>query len=198
MTRTDHLIICEHCDCVYEKVALAKHQTALCPRCGGVLQRHNGLSVEQRLALSLTAAVLWIFANFYPVMSISLQGLKNSATLWDSVLALSQGPITFMAMVAAIAMIIAPVIQLLLLIWVLSYALAARRSPAFKLCMRWLETLRPWSMLEVCLLGAMVAVFKLAGLLDVLPGIGLFALAVLSLLLIRIAGRDVRDLWEIL
>ena len=94
--------------------------------------------------------------------------------------------------------IIAPVFQLLLLIWVLSFAMKGRRSPAFKLCMRWLEALRPWSMLEVCLLGAMVAVFKLAGMLDVLPGTGLFALAALSLLLIRIAGRDIRDLWDIL
>ena len=198
MATTDHLIICEHCDCVYEKVTLAKHQKTLCTRCGGVLQRYNGLSVEQRLALTFTAAVLWIFANFYPVMSISLKGLKNSATLWDSVLALSQGPITFIALVAAVSMIIAPVFQLLLLIWVLSYALANQRSPGFRFCMRWLETLRPWSMLEVCLLGAMVAVFKLAGLLDVLPGIGLFALAVLSLMMIRIAGRDIRELWDIL
>jgi paraquat-inducible protein A len=62
--------------------------------------------------------------------------------------------------------------------------------------MRWLEALRPWSMLEVCLLGSMVAVFKLAGMLDVIPGTGLFALAALALLLIRIAGRDVRDLWD--
>ncbi|HDS1737078.1 MULTISPECIES: paraquat-inducible protein A [Pseudomonas] len=198
MASTAQLIICEHCDCVYQKAPLAKHQKALCVRCAGVLQRYNGLAVDQRLALSLTAAVLWLFANFYPVMSISLQGLKNSATLWDSVLALSQGPITFMAMVAAISIIIAPAFQLTLLIWVLSFALADRRAPGFKLCMRWLETLRPWSMLEVCLLGAMVAVFKLAGMLDVLPGLGLFALAVLSLLLIRIAGRDIRDLWEIL
>ncbi|MGF6488182.1 paraquat-inducible protein A [Pseudomonas frederiksbergensis] len=198
MATTDQLIICEHCDCVYEKVTLAKHQKALCTCCGGVLQRYNGLSVEQRLALAFTATVLWIFANFYPVMSISLKGLKNSATLWDSVLALSQGPITFIALVAAISIIIAPLFQLVLLIWVLSFALGHRRSPGFKLCMRWLETLRPWSMLEVCLLGAMVAVFKLAGLLDVIPGIGLFALAVLSLLLIRIAGRDVRELWDIL
>jgi len=198
MATTEHLIICEHCDCVYEKSTLAAHQKTLCARCGGVLQRHNNLSVEQRLALSFTAAMLWLFANFYPVMSISMQGLKNSATLWDSVLALSQGPITFMAMVAAISIIIAPAFQLALLIWVLSFALASRRAPAFKLCMRWLETLRPWSMLEVCLLGAMVAVFKLAGMLDVIPGIGLFALAVLSLLLIRIAGRDIRDLWDIL
>ena len=198
MATTDRLIICEHCDCVYEKVTLAKHQKALCTCCGGVLQRYNGLSVEQRLALAFTATVLWIFANFYPVMSISLKGLKNSATLWDSVLALSQGPITFIALVAAISIIIAPLFQLVLLIWVLSFALVHRRSPGFKLCMRWLETLRPWSMLEVCLLGAMVAVFKLAGMLDVIPGLGLFALAVLSLLLIRIAGRDVRELWDTL
>ncbi|MCK8666469.1 paraquat-inducible protein A [Pseudomonas azerbaijanoccidens] len=197
MATTDQLIICEHCDCVYEKVTLAKHQKTLCTRCGGVLQRYNGLTVEQRLALTFTALMLWIFANFYPVMSISLKGLKNSATLWDSVLALSLGPITFIALVAAIAMIIAPIIQLLLLIWVLSFALSNTRSPGFKFCMRWLETLRPWSMLEVCLLGAMVAVIKLAGLLDVLPGIGLFALAVLSLMMIRIAGRDIRELWDI-
>ncbi|KAB0488456.1 paraquat-inducible protein A [Pseudomonas reinekei] len=197
MASTDQLIICEHCDCVYEKVTLAKHQKTLCTRCGGVLQRYNGLTVEQRLALTFTALMLWIFANFYPVMSISLKGLKNSATLWDSVLALSLGPITFIALVAAIAMIIAPVIQLVLLIWVLSFALGNKRSPAFKFCMRWLETLRPWSMLEVCLLGAMVAVIKLAGLLDVLPGIGLFALAILSLMMIRIAGRDIRELWDI-
>ncbi len=197
MASTDQLIICEHCDCVYQKVTLTKHQKTLCVRCGGVLQRYNGLTVQQRLALTLTALMLWIFANFYPVMSISLQGLKNSATLWDSVLALSLGPITFIALVAAISMIIAPIFQLVLLIWVLSHALAGHRSPGFKFCMRWLETLRPWSMLEVCLLGAMVAVIKLAGFLDVLPGIGLIALAILSLMMIRIAGRDVRDLWEL-
>lgn len=197
MATTDQLIICEHCDSVYQKVTLAKHQKTLCTRCGGVLQRYNGLTVEQRLALTFTALMLWIFANFYPVMSINLKGVKNSATLWDSVLALSLGPITFIAMVAAIAMIIAPIVQLLLLIWVLGFALSGRRSPGFKFCMRWLETLRPWSMLEVCLLGAMVAVIKLAGLLDVLPGIGLFALAALSLMMIRIAGRDIRELWDI-
>ncbi|PWB35090.1 paraquat-inducible protein A [Pseudomonas sp. SDI] len=198
MATTAPLIICEHCDCVYEKVSLAKHQKTLCLRCGAPLQRYNGLTVEQRLALTLTAAMLWLFANFYPVMSISLQGLHNSATLWDSVLALSLGPITFIALVAAISIILAPIFQLLLLTWVLSFALGARRAPAFKLCMRGLESLRPWSMLEVGLLGAMVAVFKLAGMLDVLPGIGLFALAVLSLLIIRIAGRDIRDLWDTL
>ncbi|SCZ30962.1 MULTISPECIES: paraquat-inducible protein A [unclassified Pseudomonas] len=196
MADTDRLIICEHCDAVYEPVMLAAHQKASCVRCHAVIQRYNGLTIEQRLALSVTAAVLWAFANIYPIMSIRLQGLSNSATLWDSIVALNQGPIAFIALVTAVAIIIAPAFQLALLLWVLGHAYLQQRAPGFNLCMRSLETLRPWSMLEVCLLGALVAVIKLAGLLDVLPGIGLFALAALSLLMIRIAGRDVRDLWD--
>jgi len=189
-------IICEYCDAVYERAPLQRHQRALCVRCGGVLQRHTALTVQQRLALSLTGAVLLAFANAYPVMTISMKGLSNSATLWDSVLILSSGSITFIALVVALAIIIAPVLQVTLLTWVLGFALGGRRAPAFALCMRTLEGLRPWSMLEVCLLGAMVAVIKLAGLLEVIPGIGLVALAALSVLLLAIAGRDIRDLWE--
>lgn len=197
MLANDRLIICEYCDGVYEHITLCKHQKALCSRCGGVLQRYKRLSVEQRLALTITAAILWAIANGYPIMSISLQGWVGKATLWDSVLALSQGPIMFMALLAVIAIIIAPLFQLLLLLWLLGYAMAGQRSPGFKWCMRWLEALRPWSMLEVCLLSALVAVVKLAGMLEVVLGIGLLALAILSVLMIRIAGRDVRELWSL-
>lgn len=196
MATASDLIICEYCDAVYERQPLQRHQRAVCLRCGGVLHRHNALSVQQRLALALTGAVLLAFANAYPVMTISMQGLSNSATLWDAVLILSSGPITFIALVTGLAIIFAPALQVSLLLWVLSFALAGRRAPAFAFCMRWLEALRPWSMLEVCLLGTMVAVIKLAGLLDVIPGIGLVAMAALSVLIIAIAGKDIRDLWE--
>ncbi|WP_152223671.1 paraquat-inducible protein A [Pseudomonas sp. SCB32] len=195
MPQTNDLIICEYCDAVYQRAPLQRHQRALCVRCGGVLQRHVALTVEQRLALSLTGAVLLAFANFYPVMTIGMQGIRNSATLWDSVLILSTGNITFIALVVALAVIIAPVLQVALLIWLLGFALRERRAPGFALCMRALEGVRPWSMLEVCLLGTLVAVIKLAGLLEVIPGIGLIALAALSMLLIYVAGRDIRDLW---
>lgn len=195
MSQIDELIICEYCDAVYQRAPLQSRQCALCVRCGGVLQRHVALTVEQRLALSLTGAVLLAFANFYPVMTIGMQGIHNSATLWDSVLILSTGNITFIALVMALAIIIAPVLQVTLLIWLLGFALCGRRAPGFSLCMRALEGVRPWSMLEVCLLGTLVAVIKLAGLLEVIPGLGLVALAALSMLLIYVAGRDIRDLW---
>jgi paraquat-inducible protein A len=189
------LIICEYCDCVYQRPVLAKHQKAHCQCCDAVIHRPDSLSVQQRLALSCTAAVLLFFCNVYPVMSIHLQGQEHSATLWDSILALSNGAITLIALVMCISVVLAPAVQTALLIWVLGFAQKRQRAPGFALCMRWLEALRPWSMLEVCLLGALVAVFKLAGFLNVVPGIGLLALASLSILMIKIAGRDVRQLW---
>lgn len=196
MVQARDLIICEYCDALYQRTTLERHQRALCPQCGGVLYRPCNLTIQQRLALGVTGGVLLIFANCYPVMTISMQGLTNSATLWDSVQILSSGSITFIALVMALAIIFAPVLQIALLCWLLGFALAGRRAPGFATCMRALEALRPWSMLEVCLLGAMVAVIKLAGLLEVIPGIGLLALAALSMLIIYIAGRDIRDLWE--
>ena len=191
------LIICEYCDSVHETACLSRHQKALCRCCGAVIERHSRMTVQHRLALSITAAVLLALLNAYPIMSIELKGLHNATTLWDSVMALSRGPITIIALVAALSVIFAPLLQASVLLWVLGFAVAGHRSPGFRLCMRLLEALRPWSMLEVCLLGALVAVVKLAGLLDVTPGVGLGALAVLSVLMIKLAGKDVRTLWEL-
>ncbi|MGA8137073.1 MULTISPECIES: paraquat-inducible protein A [Pseudomonas] len=189
-------IICEHCDSVYTAVPLAKGQTARCVRCSAILARGGQLSLQQLLALSISAALLFVFANAFPVISISLQGLSNQATLWQSVEALAQGQISVIAAVAGLAIILAPMLQIILLCWVLSFALVGRAAPGFKICMRTLEQLRPWSMLEVCLLGILVAIIKLAGMLDVHPGLGLWALAMLTVLIILISGKGIRRLWQ--
>lgn len=195
MTSSPPWIICEHCDSVYQSTALANGQTARCVRCAAILGRGGQFSIQQLLALSISAGVLFIFANAFPVISISLQGLSNQATLWQSVQALAQGQISPMAAVAGLTIILAPFLQIILLCWILSFALAGRAAPGFKTCMRTLEHLRPWSMLEVCLLGILVAIVKLAGMLDVHPGLGLWALGMLTVLIILISGKGIRRLW---
>jgi paraquat-inducible protein A len=62
--------------------------------------------------------------------------------------------------------------------------------------MRMLNALRPWSMVEVCLLGALVAIVKLSGFLAVLPGVGIWATAALTVLIPLIASRDIHWLWQ--
>lgn len=189
-------IICEHCDSIYEAVPLKKGESAYCLRCHAILDRGPRLSLEQLLALSIAAGIMFIFANVFPVISISLQGLHNEVTLWGSVEALAQGRITLIALVTGLVIIIAPVLQIALLFWVLVHAQRNEIAPGFKGCMRALEHLRPWSMLEVCLLGILVAIIKLAGMLDVHPGAGLWAMAMLMVLIVLIAGKDIRRLWN--
>lgn len=195
-SRADQWIICEHCDSVYESIPLNKGEAAYCPRCAAILRRSHRLTVEQLLALSIAACILFIFANVFPVISISMQGLHNEVTLWGSVQALAQGQITLIALVAGLAIILAPALQIALLFWVLAHAHRGQIAPGFKMCMRTLEHLRPWSMLEVCLLGILVAIVKLAGMLDVHPGAGLWAMAMLMVLILLIAGKDIRRLWD--
>jgi paraquat-inducible protein A len=115
-------IICEHCDSLYQAQNLNKGEAAYCLRCAALLDRGHRMTIEQMLALSIAAGILFIFANVFPVISISMKGLYNEVTLWGSVEALAQGQITLIALVAGLAIILAPALQIALLFWVLVHA----------------------------------------------------------------------------
>ncbi|HCB0391664.1 TPA: paraquat-inducible protein A [Klebsiella pneumoniae] len=191
------LVVCEHCDSVYRRIALTSDEVARCDQCAAILYRANRLDVDRWLALTLTAAILAVIANVCPVVRISLQGLHNEATLWQSAAALAHGPASPIAVPTAISIIVAPLIQIGLLAWVLTYARMGRRAPGFAQAMRILVMLRPWSMIEVGLLGILVAVIKLSSFLQVAPGPGIWATAGLMLLITLIANRDVHWLWDL-
>lgn len=192
----DSLSICEHCDSVYRRQPLRPTENAFCARCGALLERGRRLSTNQMLALTVTAGLLFLLANLFPLMTIRMQGLSSEATLWGTVEALARGEITLIALVAGLSIVLAPGLQILLLGWVLAHAQFGRIAPGFRLCMRSLEHLRPWSMLEVCLLGIAVATIKLAGMLEVHPGVGLWSLVMLTVLILVLSGRDIRGLWD--
>ena len=196
MSYPSDIIICEYCDSAYHRPQLARNQKATCQRCGGIIARHRMLSIDQALALSVTAALMMAVVYFVPVLFIRVQGQVHSATLLDASLALAQGPIGLMALTVAFATLTVPMLQVSMMTWLFAFARKHQRAPGFRWQMRALEALRPWSMLEVFLLGALVSVVKLSGRLDVFPAVGLFALAALSMLIIGLAGRALPLLWN--
>jgi paraquat-inducible protein A len=191
-----HLVVCEHCDSVYRRHALAPDEVAHCERCEAVLYRASRLDVERWLALTVAAAIVFAIANICPVIRISLNGLHNEATLWQAAAALVHGPAAPIALPAALALIVVPFLQIGLLAWILGHARVGRRAPGFAPAMRMLVALRPWSMVEVGLLGILVAVIKLSGFVQVAPGAGIWATAGLTVFLTLIANRDIHWLWE--
>jgi len=191
------LIVCEHCDHVFERIELHRHEVAHCEVCGAVLYRAGRLNIDQWLALTLTAGIIFLLANCNPVISIELQGLTSEATLIQSFEALGRGRAAVIALPAAMTVIVVPFLQITLLGWVLFFARSGRRAPGFARAMKLLGTLRPWSMVEVCLLGALVAIIKLTAMVSVIVGIGTWAMAALTLLLTLIANRDIHWLWDL-
>lgn len=189
-------VVCEHCDSVYRRVALANGQVARCERCLAPLYRASSLDTERWLALTIAAAIMFMIANVCPVVRISLQGQHNEATLWQSAAALAHGPAALIAVPAALSIIVVPFLQIALLGWILVFARRKKRAPGFATAMRMLLVLRPWSMVEVCMLGVLVAIIKLSSFMEVAPGPGIWAMAVLMILITIIANRDVHWLWE--
>ena len=147
------------------------------------------------MALTLTAAIAMVFANVFPVAVISLGGLESEATVWQSVVALAAGPGAPVAIAAGMIAIGVPALQVLTLLWILSFAVAGRSSPCFVPAMRVLRASRPWGMIEVCLLAILVALVKLSGFLHVVAGIGVAAIVVLAPLMAVITNRNAGDLW---
>ena len=102
------------------------------------------------------------------------------------------------AMVVTFCAVIAPASYILLMLTVL---IAVRRPPAphwVGEMLRWADSMQPWSMSEVMMLGILVALIKIAELATVEPGIGMYAVGGLIVLLATISVTfHQREVWHL-
>lgn len=192
----EKLLICEHCDTVYRRRPLARGEVATCARCGAELERHHALSVNAMLALILTAMIVFVQANMWPIVTLGLSGQQSSTTLWGVILAMWREQAKVVSVLVAATLFFFPLMKMLLLGWLLWFGKAGRRAPGFVPLMVALHRLGPWTMSEVFVLGALVAIVKAHAYFDVTPDPGIYAYAALTLLITIFAGVDLRQLWD--
>jgi paraquat-inducible protein A len=191
------ILICRDCDTVYRSAALGRGEVALCRRCGSVLARHFSANPDGGLALVCAAAIFFAIANLAPTLSINVAGIETQANVWFAVRSLQQGWISLAALGLAVTTFLVPAVQILLLFWVLSFARLNRRPPGFAIVMALLHRMRPWSMTEVFLLGALVAIVKLAKWVPITAGAGIGSIAALTLVLALLGRCDPESWWTI-
>lgn len=177
------LIACEMCAAVFHREPLNPGEAACCTRCGNHLWRYSRLPLGAWLALALTALIVFLIANAYPIASMSVQGMVRLASLPDALMVTWQRGDRAVAVMCGLAAFALPLLQILLLLWILPPLRQQRVAPGFGPVLRLLALLRPWSMVPVFLLGVLVAVVKLAGMASVSPGAGLVGFALLTVLL---------------
>lgn len=193
-----HLIVCPMCNALYRYRSDQLGRTACCERCHSVLWQNGGAGIYLVLPLTVAALITFSLASIYPVIMVNFHGVKNEITLWQAMWALAKGEsFPLMAMLTTFLLIIAPLLQILLMLWLLVFAHFKQRAPGFIAMMKTLVWLRPWSMVEVGVLGFLVAAIKLSSLLEVAPGIGGWALAVSVVLIIIVTSHDLQSLWTL-
>jgi paraquat-inducible protein A len=196
-TPPEALLICEHCDTVHRRHTLARGDVARCACCQAELERHRGLSVDAMLALIFTAMIVFVQANIWPIVTLGLNGQFIGTTLWGMILAMWQQQAQVVSVLAAGTLFFFPLAKMLTLGWLLWFARRGRRAPGFVPLMVILHYLQPWTMSEVFVLGALVAIVKAHLYFDVVADPGIYAYAVLTLLITIFAGVDLRQLWEL-
>ncbi len=192
----DDLIACPECDALYHRIAINRGEKACCSRCGSVLYGHSRISLEQILALIITALICLVIANTFPIVSLSIQGLSSKTTLLDSVGILWGENSEIVATVVFLVAFLVPVLDLSALGLLVICALCKQRPVYYKPLLRLLLTVRPWGMIEILMLGILVSLVKLAGMASINPGPALWAFAALSVLLTIIVSWDPYVLWE--
>ena len=189
-------IACPDCDLLQEIPSLSPGDKARCARCGAMLAQRRVNPVELPLALTIAATIAFIVANTTPLMGLSVVGREASTTIFGGALEMWQQGSEITAVAVAFCAVIAPGGHLLFLLTVL---LSVRRPPAPRWVGEMLRSahfLEPWSMTEVMMLGILVALFKIAQLATVLPGIGMFAAGVFVFLLGAVLVTfDAREVW---
>lgn len=197
MQEVPDLIACEECDAIHRKIALDNSEAAFCSRCGAELERNMSSHGRRVLPLTIASLFIYIIANIFPIVEMELQGVTSQITLIGSVFSLNSGGMPLVAFLVLVTTILFPLMQLLSLIYLFTSITRSGYHPAFSLLARMVQTLRPWVMIEVFLLGIIVAFVKLTSMATVLPGIALWAFGALAILLAAVFSFNPRYIWQI-
>jgi paraquat-inducible protein A len=190
-------VACPDCDLLQNLPELPPGGKTRCARCGRTLASRVSDPIDRPLALSIAALLALIVANSAPLMDLSAVGRHASTTIIGGAYEMWLRGQEVTAAIVAFCAVIAPAVYILFMLTVL---LAVKRPPAPQWVgemLRWADHMQPWSMIEVMLLGILVALIKIAELATVEAGIGMYAVGALVLLFPAvIASFDPDEIWR--
>jgi paraquat-inducible protein A len=179
----DHLVACHDCDLLQRLPTGSVKGKVRCVRCGCVLH-HAGRDVAAiPLALGIAALIMLILSNSFPLLEFSLQGNRDEIVLVAGIRELFFQGEWLLATIVLATTLLAPILHVALLIHI-HLPLALGRRPAwFPQALRLAQWVLPWSMLEIFLLGVLVAAVKLTQDATMSAGPAVWSLAALVLML---------------
>ena len=170
-----------------------------CPRCGARLHLRKPDSVARCWALIITAAILYVPANLYPIMTVISFGNGAPDTIVSGVKHLVQSGMWPLALLVFFASITVPVLKIagLGLLLVTTQRRSRWHLQDRTRLYRIIEAVGRWSMIDIFMLSILVALVRLGAIATVVPGVGAIAFAaVVVLTMFASMAFDPRLMWD--
>jgi paraquat-inducible protein A len=189
--------ICPCCDLLLEQIDCPPDQIALCPRCRCRLHKPCPDSIVRSLALACTGLLLYIPANFFPLLTFNVLGTNASSSLFTSTLSMFDQHQPLVGIIVVLTGFIFPLLTLSLLFWVsagLYFNWQVHWMTGF---MRWYQHLTEWAMTDVYLIGVFITIIKMSHTAKIHFDVGFFCFV--GLVIITVAAQTSVDkplFWE--
>ncbi len=192
-----HQIACHECDLIHDIPSMPDRAAAVCVRCGCVMFRAQKDSIDRTLAWTFAGLVLYAVVVSFPFLAIKNGPIGNETGLLTGIEFLYRQGIIPLAVLVLLTCILMPLIQMLGLLYIfiplklnvrVKYAI-----PVFRL----FKHIKPWSMMEIYMLGILVSIVKLGKMATIVPGLAVIAFGLLIFVLnFALSAVDEHMVWE--
>jgi paraquat-inducible protein A len=189
------LVLCESCNLL----APMRRRHEPCPRCGAARHTRKPESLVWTWALVISALILYIPANVFPVMTVISLGKGEPDTILSGVKTLFLAGMWPLALVVFFASITVPVLKItgLVLLLVTTHWRSRWRLRDRTVLYRIVENVGRWSMIDVFMISILVGLVRLGSLATIEPGVGAVSFAAVVIITMFAAEAfDPRLMWD--
>lgn len=169
-----HTLACHECDQLLQLQNLSKGEQACCPRCGASLMKYRPAMVDKVFAYSLAGLIFYVPANYLPVMTFEMLGLASTNTMLQGVIQLYHSGYLWMAFLVVLCSVVMPLVNLFLLFTISVLLKMKACVSVIRRFLVWQHHIEEWAMLEVYMLGILVAYIKMSGMGNIVIGLGMY------------------------
>ncbi len=170
-----------------------------CPRCGTTVHHRKPNSLGRPCALLIAAAVIYIPANTFPVMTVISLGKTYPSTILGGVIDLIHLGSWPLALIIFIASVAVPALKICAMMFLL---ITTQLSTPWRLhdrtrLYRLVEVIGRWSMIDIYVVSIMIALVQVGQIATFYPGFGATCFAtVVVLTMLAAMSFDPRVMWD--
>ena len=183
---------------ICEAVNVDTKKEIRCRRCGEKIYHDKHYSYQQTLAYLITAMILFIPANLYPMLSTNTLGETTTNTIVGGIIVLWEHGSYPIALIILFASVFVPILKFIMISYLLissKYGRLSQKVDKQKLFYI-TEIIGPWSMIDVFVVAILAALVQLS-IVQIEPGPGTTAFAAMVFFtLLSALSFDTRLIWE--